>query len=259
MPAFPPLGKGGQKRIASLRHAKYRRELGLAFTEGVRSVAAAHAAGVRFREVVVTSSILGDLEGILPLSDLPVHVVSPAEFDRISDVRTGQGILATFETESTPFQPGPGVSRVVVLDGVQDPGNVGTTIRTAAWYGVQAVIAGPGSADFYNPKTVRSTMGALWSVGVHRSDDLNATIDDLNAAGFSTCASTTDGDPATRVDGSVAVILGGEAGGVSPGVLDRSHRRICIPSPEGLPPGVDSLNVSVAAAVILDRLFGVTA
>lgn len=256
---YPRLGRDRQKRIASLRLPRFRRRYGLAYTEGMRSVRAAIEAGAGVVEVVLADSAAPSLLRSLPLGGLPVFLVTDNEFGRLSDVRSDQGILATFKIEARPFEPRQsGLRRVVVLDGVQDPGNVGTVIRTAAWYGVGAVVAGPGTADFHNPKSVRATMGSLWSTSLHAVDDLATVADELVDAGFQLVVADSDASsPAVHEAGPLAIVFGSEAHGVSPGVRDRASRFVSISRADGVSVrGVDSLNVSVAAGIVLDRLFG---
>jgi TrmH family RNA methyltransferase len=259
MTTYPRLGRDRQKRIASLRLARFRKRYGLAFTEGIRSVRAALEGGASVVEVVIADSAAPGVFDTLTLGGLPVFLVTDNEFARLSDVQTEQGILATFRLETRAFDPlEPGLNRVVLLDGVQDPGNVGTIIRTAAWYGVGAVVAGPGTADYYNPKTVRATMGSLWSTSLHAVDDLAAVVTELNDAGFQTSAAAAGAsEPVARATGSAAVVFGSEAHGISRDVLERAHKVVSVfRGSESAGHVVDSLNVSVAAGIVLDRLFG---
>jgi TrmH family RNA methyltransferase len=241
---------------------RFRKRYGLAFTEGLRSVRAALEGGASVVEVVIADSAALDVADALPLQGLPAFLVTDNEFARLSDVQTDQGILATFRLETRVFDPRkPGLKRVVVLDGVQDPGNVGTIIRTAAWYGVDAVVGGPGTADFYNPKTVRATMGSLWSTSVYTSEDVSALVTELNEAGFRTFAAAAGvSDPVVRETGSIAVVFGSEAHGISPDVLERTQKVVSVPRGTDTAANiVESLNVSVAAGIVLDRLFGQSA
>jgi TrmH family RNA methyltransferase len=144
-----------------------------------------------------------------------------------------------------------------VLDAVQDPGNAGTIIRTAAWFGVDALVAGPGTVDFFNPKVVRAAMGGLWDVRLSRTDDLVVLLDRLAAAGFHRYGADLEGmrlrDWSPRVPS--VLVLGSEAHGVSPEIAAAVDDRVTI---TGSPRrhGAESLNVAVAAGILMQHWLG---
>jgi TrmH family RNA methyltransferase len=256
--SLPELGLDRQKRIAALHHAKYRRRYGLSFTEGVRSVCTAVAARAPIVEIVIAQSAVSHVSKELDLEKLPAFVVPDAVLARLSDVDSHQGVMATFRTPSLSlFEDVHRLRRVVILDGVQDPGNVGTIIRTAAWYGVDGVIAGTSTADYFSPKTIRSTMGAVWSVRLYRVADLPGAITVLGSAGFTICAAAAHGDEVQTAVQKLGVVLGSEAHGVSEAILGLVDWTTAVPPAAGAHhAGVDSLNVAVAGGIVMDRLFG---
>ena len=256
--SLPEPGADRLKRITALRHAKYRRRFLLSFTEGVRSVRAAVESGAPIVEIVVSQSAIANLVTELRLDGLPVFGVPDRVFARLSDVGTDQGVLATFRipTESLKVDAA-GIRKVVVLDGVQDPGNVGTIVRTAAWYGVDGVVCGPGTADVFSPKTIRSTMGGVWSVRVYVENDLLVAVGALQKAGFSIQVATAEGsvdyEPADRC----ALVMGSEAHGVSDQIVALADGRATVrPAVGASHTGIDSLNVAVAAGILMERMFG---
>lgn len=223
--------------------------------EGRRSVESAVLAGARVRELVVSEEMLRDPEvTVLAKSVDVVLVASVKDLERVSDVKTSQGVLAVVSTRWVALESLRGVERVVVLDGVQDPGNVGTIIRTAAWFGIDGVLSGPGVADCYGPKVLRASMGGVWDLQLARSDDLESDLRELSLSGFDLFAAHLDGEPvdAWRPERRAALILGSEAHGPSSEVLSLGTGRVRIPGRRS--DGVtESLNVAVAAGILMFR------
>lgn len=220
--------------------------------EGVRSVESAVEAGARLRALFVTEealaadrvAALADRAGVRPV------VVGARELARVSETETSQGVVAV--AAMPPEPPLASLRRVVVLDGVQDPGNVGTLVRTAAWFGLDAVVCGPGTADVFAPKVVRSAMGGLWDVGLVRTRDIGATLDALRELGLRLVGADLGGEDAAtwQPDGPTALVLGSEAHGLSPETHARLDARVTLP---GRPhrQGAESLNVAVAGGVLM--------
>lgn len=248
-----------RKEIASLGQKKYRDRLGQMLIEGVRSVASALDAGAPLLEVVVAEGALSqpEVQALTGTTSGPVYVLPDAEVERLSEVRSSQGVLAVARTDLIPAARLAGLQTVLVLDGVQDPGNVGTLVRTAGWFGAQAVLAGPGTADFFNPKAVRAAMGGLWDVRLARTDHLAATLDDLHAARFHLYGADLEGTAvhtwAPRTPS--ALVFGSEAHGLSAAVAQRLDERVAI---GGAPTraGTESLNVAVAAGILVYEWLG---
>ena len=258
--AGPTLTAKRQKLIASLHAGKYRRRHGLAIVEGARSVLAALEANAPLEEIVCTAHGREVLGSATVPGQMPVYLVDDRTLGRLADVESHQGILATVRIESRSFESVPdGTRRILLLDGIQDPGNVGTIIRSAAWYGVDCVIGGDGTADFYSPKIMRSGMGGHWSVSLFQQENLAAVVDLLKNTGFRVAVARADGDDRVGIEGDqrMALVLGSEAHGVAAAVEQRADVALAIASPqrEGHA-GVDSLNVAVAAGILMDRLFG---
>ncbi len=248
-----------RKEIASLSRRKGRERLGQMLLEGVRSVEAAVQAGAPLVEVIVTEAAQSEarVRALLTKADAPVHVVSAREAARLSDVRTSQGVLAVARTTLCPEETLHTHRSVLALDGVQDPGNVGAILRTAAWFGAEAVLAGPGTADYFNPKTIRAAMGGLWDLRLARTADLPAALARLRQSGFHLYGAALDGLDArawTPAPPS-ALVLGSEAHGLSPEVAALLDARVAI---AGAPDrrGTESLNVAVAAGILAYQWLG---
>lgn len=162
----------------------------------------------------------------------------------MSDTAAPSDILLT----APMFPEAPVGPRIVVLDGVADPGNVGTIIRTAAWFGCTDVVLSADSADVYNPKVVRSSAGAIARINIRRRRDVTA---ELNAVGARPLIATVARGGAAPQDlgrmTEYGLIIGSEARGIRPEVLALANTAVTIPGGNG----VESLNAAVAAAVVL--------
>lgn len=247
-----------QRELVSLARKKGRIEHQAYLIEGVRLVEAAVASGVELLEIVVTHETATDprVDRMLRNSSVPVMHAEARVLRQITDVEADQGIVAVARLPQGPDTVPEGIERVLVLDGVQDPGNMGTLIRTAAWFGVNAVVAGPGTADAFAPKVVRAAMGGLWDVHLVRVDSLPPLLDSLRAAGYAVYGATMDGRPVRSWQPArpSVLALGSEAHGLSREVESRLDERIHIGGSSARPEtarGVESLNVAAAGAVLV--------
>ena len=246
------------QEIAGLARRKERARLGQFLVEGVRSVEAAVAAGAPLVEVLVAVEAADEprVAALLAGAEVPVHRLPARDLARVSDAQHGQGLVAVARSVTVDLGADPhafeAAHRIVALDGVQDPGNVGTVIRTAAWFGAEAVLAGAGTADLESPKVVRSAMGGLWDVRLARTDDLSAALVVLRALGFAVQGADLDGVPLVEWASPErgVLVLGSEAQGLSDAVRARLDARVAISGGEGTS-GVESLNVGVAAGILL--------
>jgi len=245
-----------RKLIASLSSARRRREEGLFVAEGVRSLRELLPA-FRLRCLVVTSAwlegnamMLRELVG-MDLPDDMLLLAKNDEFARMSSMSTPQGVLAVMELPDAPAGL-PMVERgelVLALDRIQDPGNLGTIIRLADWFGVRKILASKETVDVFNPKVLQSTMGALARVMVCYCD-LEQVLGELARKNVPIYGTFLDGDDIYAAELSWGVVvMGNEGNGISEGVASFVDRRIKIPS---YPPGsdtVESLNVGTATAI----------
>ncbi len=191
------------------------------------------------------------------LQQLPLFFVKNDLLAKISDTETPQGVVAVCTmpswNEEQVIREGEGI--LVALDGLQDPGNLGTIIRSSAGVGVRGVFLGEGTVDLYNPKVLRATMGAVFRVSVFQQVELITLIRKVKEAGFVTIAA----DP--RADrkyyhwdfrkGGHLILIGNESRGIRAELLDLVDLRVRIPLTEG----VESLNAAVAASLILYEIF----
>lgn len=242
-----------------LQRRKARHRQGRFVAEGVRTVETLLDSPLVVTGVLATADLQSDPRGAalfdrLVSRGLPIQEVTDAELESASDTEAPQGVLAIAEIPDRTLQDPPALARYLVLDALQDPGNVGTVIRTAAALGVTATIALPGTVDLWNAKVVRSTMGATFA---HQA--LSVTWEGLtaflNAHAIPCWAADTDG---IVIDGTergalpprLALVVGNEGAGISQPVAERAVQRVAI----RMAPGVESLNVAVATGILLHAL-----
>lgn len=180
--------------------------------------------------------------------------VSPAELERISALSTPNRVLGVFKK---PADQAPPVIKpdelVLVLDDIRDPGNLGTMVRIADWFGIDKVVCSTSTVDLYNPKTVQSTMGSLTRVGVYYCD-LISWINNLDPA-CRAFATTLDGEDLNTLalpQGGL-ILIGSESHGLSEALIQRAHQKIMIPRyahVADVTGRAESLNASVSAAIL---------
>jgi TrmH family RNA methyltransferase len=244
------------KDVKALHLRKNRDAEGLYFVEGIRFVKEA----VENRQDIVRAIISDKLEGLNGGKELIESVtavcddcclVSEKVFGEISDTQTPQGILAVLKKKEFDFgetmQQG---NSVVVLDCLQDPGNLGTIIRTADAADISAVILTKGCVDLYSPKVLRSTMGSVFHMPVFEGMNINEIIPALKSLGYKVFASYLEGANNyfhEDLTGKSAVIIGNEANGVSNETIKSADKLVKIP----MPGRAESLNASIAASIMI--------
>lgn len=258
------LSQKRRRDITLLGRRKGRLQQRAYLIEGIRLVESAVHSGVVLREILVTYEA-ADHPRVMPLlgmSAVPVTHVDARWMRSVSDLETGQGLLAVAELPDERRELPSDFRRALLLDGIQDPGNVGTLIRTAAWFGVDVLVAGPGTADLFSPKVVRATMGGLWDLTPVQTDDLAVLLGGCRDQGYVVYGGALDGEPVHTWEPATpsVFVLGSEAHGISEQVSSYVDRRIFIPragsrAKSGMA-GVESLNVAAAGAVLLHRWTG---
>jgi len=241
--------------IRDLHRRRGRERRGLTLAEGVRLVEEALAARVVIRAAAVAPALEGTPRGAalkarLIAQGTPLESLADDALAGIADTEHPQGIVAVVEPPTWRLeQIAPGRHGVVlVLDGVQDPGNVGALARTALGLGAAGMVALPGTADLFNPKALRGSMGALF-----RLPTAHLTPEECLAwargAAIELWATASSGLPIgqARPAGPVGLLLGNEGAGLHPDLLAAAARTVAIP----LAGPVESLNVAVAAGILL--------
>ena len=228
------------------RDAQARREHGSAIIEGPNLISACLNSGSGIRSLILSSSGADRLEfaGIVRRSGMTPVVLSDAVFRFLADTETPAGIAAEIALPGSA----PDLKKssgCVILEGVQEPGNVGAILRSAAAFGVKDAVLDPGCADPWSPKTLRAAAGAHFSMRIAAGADLAAAIGQFG--GTVICAVPRNGVPiASAVFANrIGWIFGAEGRGVSKGLAARATFRVSIPM-DGL---TESLNVAAAAAI----------
>ena len=242
------------KEIRALHLKKNRDAQGLYFVEGIRFLSDAIENGQEIVKVIVSDkleSLNGGKELIEMVTAACGSLVSEKLFKEISDTQTPQGVLAVLKKREfvfdTAIEKG---NSVVILDCLQDPGNVGTIIRTADAAGVSAVILTKGCVDLFSPKVLRSTMGSVFHIPIFDGLYINETIDLLKKSGYKVIASHLAGSNNyfdEDLTSKIAIIVGNEANGISDETEKLADRLVRIP----MPGRAESLNASVAASIMI--------
>ena len=241
-----------------LRRRKARERQSLFVAEGVRSVEELLRSPLLVRGVLTAPQLADAPRGRalldqLSSSSIEHEPLKEAEFRSAAETESPQGVLAIAEIPDRSFVSLSGVSpfRLLVLDALQDPGNVGTVLRTAAALGVDATVALPGTVDLWNAKVVRAAMGAHFhSVAFHTTAD--ALFSFLETESVPLWAAEAGGQSveSVRPPTRLAVVVGNEGSGLSSSVRERAQTAISIPIAQS----VESLNVAVATAILLYQL-----
>lgn len=235
--------------IRSLSSRRERAASGLFVAEGEKSVREMLASSFPVRRVLA----VGDGAEWLPLrADTELVRVSPKEMERISMLKTPAGVLALVEIPhyAQPERFGDG-ALVLALDDVQDPGNMGTIVRLADWFGIGDVICSEATADCFNPKVVQATMGAILRVRVHYCD-LEAYLAAERAAGTPIYGTFLEGDDIyrTQLTPTGIVLMGNEGRGVTPACAAQVTHKLFIPPYPAERHATESLNVAMAAGIV---------
>ena len=241
--------------VRDLKLKRGRERRGLALAEGVRLVEEALAARVPIRAAVMSPALEATSRGAALAAALrsraaKVETLGDRELAGLAATEHPQGVIVVFEPRRFALDDITLEKRsvVLVLDAVQDPGNVGTMIRTAHGLGAAGVVALPGTAELTNPKVLRSTMGAAFRLpAVHAS--MGDALAWLTKRGAEIWAAEAGGAavPVVRRPSPVALVVGNEGAGLSPPLLAAANRRVAVP----LAAHVESLNVAVAAGILL--------
>lgn len=187
----------------------------------------------------------------LMLANVPITIASPAEMERLSTLSTSPDLLAVVRKQQQ-FPSLDEHAPVLVLDRIADPGNLGTIIRTADWFGISQVVCSLDCVELFNPKTIQSTMGSFCHVIVRYRD----LVEFLSEYGKShrVLGTFLDGDSVYSFDyqSNDCIVIGSESHGIRPEIHHLITNKITIPRGTSRP-SAESLNAGVAAAIVMDR------
>ena len=225
--------------IKALATKQGREELGAFIAEGEKLVSEIRNSSLRIRRILQTKPIFAEGE-----------IISEKEMERISQLKTANSVLAVVELpKSRLASVKPDKNLVLALDRVQNPGNLGTIIRLADWFGISDIVCSEDTADCFNPKVVQATMGAILRVRVHYTNlaEWLANQHDTNIYG-----TFLEGEHiySAELEKSGVIVMGNEGQGISAEVAETVSHKLLIPPYPADRCGSESLNVAVATAVI---------
>lgn len=241
------------KKIKKLKDKKYRDEENCYIIEGIKLVKEAIEENQNIKSIVICEDCINDesidQKTLYEVAKYDCTYVSEKVFGFITDVSNPQGILAVLEKNNHSDKMNYSEDIIVVLDGLQDPGNLGTILRTIDSANLKQVVVSKDTADVYNPKVVRSTMGAIFRVNIIESKNLVESLQNLKENGYETVVTALD------TKNSVydieykkkVIVIGNEANGVSKEVKEFADYKVKIP----MPGKTESLNASVAAGIMI--------
>lgn len=239
------------KEAFKLTKKKYRDEKGLYLLEGIKPLEDAMQLNISVRQIFIREG----MDDKVNFPETAACILDRNLFDKISSTKTSQGILAVVEKKKysaaciSELLAGSG-KNIVVLDRLQDPGNVGTIVRTAEAAGYGAVAVVPGTADIYSSKVVRAAAGSLFRMPIFFAESEDDAIKALKH--MKKCIVTTSLDTELTYDNvdlteNIALVIGNEGKGVSEGFLNASDIKIKIP----MAGSIESLNAAVAAGILM--------
>ncbi|MBL0386353.1 RNA methyltransferase [Tumebacillus sp. ITR2] len=244
------------KQWASLKQKKFRNSTGLYLLEGVRLVEEAIDAGAPVVEILISGDPQsGRFDRIITGATglgVELYEVSESVLEHVADTQSPQGVIAVVkksEGDAFAFVANKEKPLYLLLDGIQDPGNLGTMIRTADAVGATGVFVGASCVDVYNPKVVRATMGSMFHLPVF-DVELKELLPKLKELGVSVVGTAVDTDQtvfAADFGGAVALVIGSEAHGVSDEIAGLVDTQVMLP----MPGKAESLNAAIAASVML--------
>ncbi len=242
------LSKNTIKKITSLHNKKFRKELGLFIAEGDKLVSDLLNAKIEVESIFCTKS------WSIPTENIRVELIeiSEPEMKKISSLSTPSSVLAVLKVPTRSLENlNLQTELTLALDDIQDPGNLGTIIRLADWFGIRNIVCSIGTVDVYSPKVVQATMGAIARVNVHYTDlqDFLGKIDRNKVLVYGTFM---DGENLykTEIQPNGIIVMGNEGNGISEEIEQLVFKRISVPSYPGNLPTSESLNVAMATAII---------
>ena len=231
------------KNIKKLKEKKYR--LDSYIVEGIKMVKEA----INENQEIALIAIREDFKIDFDTKNTKTVTISNKIFNDISDVKTPQGILAVIKKNQNN-QIETNSDYILALDSLQDPGNMGTIIRTADSANINQIIINKTTVDPYSPKVIRSTMGAIYRTNIIEVEDLKATLKEMKLKGFQIIKTDLKANQRlydTNYNNKTVVVIGNEANGVSQEILQTADKKVIIP----MLGKTESLNASIAASIMI--------
>ncbi len=243
------------KRLLQLqKKSKARDEEKVFLVEGLRMFSEVPVE--RVQKVYISESLYNKKKQELHLEKFSVEILSDSVFQYVSDTKTPQGILCIVEQKKYDIEELLNIDNphFVVLDNLQDPGNLGTIVRTAEGAGVDAIFLSKESVDIYNPKTIRSTMGSIYRMPVIYVDDLLELLNIFKQRGIKSYAAHLEGKKSYDKEdyqSGTAILIGNEGNGLRDEVAENADVWVQIP----MQGKVESLNAAIAASILMFEVY----
>ena len=244
------------KNIRKLKEKKYRDLENSYIIEGIKLIKEAIVEKAKIKQIVMCENYTDneeiDKETLYEIAKYNLIYVTEKVFNLITDVKTPQGIIAVIEKnniKNTINQIDYSQDIIIALDDLQDPGNLGTILRTVDSANLNQIILSKNSADPYNPKVVRSTMGAIFRINIIEVEDLQETIKEIKKNKFKLMVTALDAENSIyNVDyNKKVIVIGNEANGVSKEIQGMADEKVKIP----MLGKTESLNASVASGIMI--------
>lgn len=246
------LDKNKIKFINSLKKKKFREESGYFIVEGDKLVNELLSSSLEIESVLGLSPWLNRVKRA-SANVKEIIAISEAELNRISSLTTPNQVLAVAKMPQYSYQIEEISSRLsLVLDNLQDPGNLGTIMRLADWFGIEHIFCSPNSVDVYNPKVVQATMGAIFRIQVHYTPLIELMNYFTRIPGFKIYGTFLEGNNIYEKDleQKGLIVMGNESQGISAEIGTFINEKLFIPSFTGGRKTSESLNVSIATAIV---------
>lgn len=235
------------------QNAAFRRESGLFFASTPKVVMDILSAGFTAESLFFMHSEYDKYEHLLQNEN--VYIITDSVNNKLSEEKTSQGVFGIFKMKKPDVNAVFSSKKLIALQDVQDPGNLGAIMRTALAFGFENVIISDKCADIYSQKVIRSSMTASVKLNVYKVNDFPLLVQDLNKKGFCTVAACLENSKelgSEKIPLPLAVFIGNEGNGLSSQVIDGCTHRVKIPMSEK----IESLNAAVSAAVLMWELRG---
>lgn len=236
------------KYIQSLTHKKFRDQYNQFIAETPKVVGEFLTAGYKADAIYVTEEWVKSYRGKLPVNQQNIVVVKDFELEKISQLKTAREVVAVLQIPEEKFPESLAGQVSLVLDDIQDPGNVGTIIRIADWFGIRHVMCSLHTAHAFSPKVVQATMGSLAHIEIHYLD-LEIFLRNCKLPIYATSLNGTSVFSSQKIDEGVLVI-GNEGKGVSENILALASHLLTIPRIGK----AESLNAAMATGIILSHI-----
>lgn len=247
------ISKNQLKQYSFLKQKKYRKEENKFIVEGKKLVEELINSNFEVEVILITNSF--QEKNKLFIDELNKHkiqieLIQQKELDKLAETETPQGIIAIAKIKEQKFSLDKINSNIIIaFENINEPGNLGTMLRTADWLGFNDILISKNSVELYNPKTIRSSMGSIFHLNIHNEIDLYNVCENLKTREYKIYCTDTNGESLDKLkyDEKLIIVFSNEANGPTENLIKISDRKITIPS-RGK---AESLNVSSACSIIL--------